>query len=175
MSTDRRIAALQRRPANGMTDHHCIATFDVNTLFTFNYLEHNHISGLNIAIGEMVLTGQSGASDDRVEQRRSAARHKLFEPVTMEVHGMPFRAHLLDLSCSGALAHAEMPPLPGGRLVTMLSGFAMRGRVIWVRGKRFGLRFDHCLSGAMVDRLIGMGDPALRARPVQPLSASPRF
>jgi hypothetical protein len=73
-------------------------------------------------------------------------------------HGAPFRAHLLDISCSGALAHADTPPLPDARLRIDVMGFSLAARVMWVNAKRFGIRFDALLSDDQLDRLLDATD-----------------
>jgi hypothetical protein len=92
--------------------------------------------------------------------RPVAARHKLFEPVRMQIDGLPVRAHLLDLSMTGALAHAEAPPLSGARVSVEGLGLTLQAQVVWVRAKRFGLHFDIALPQAMIDALMNGGATA---------------
>jgi hypothetical protein len=86
--------------------------------------------------------------------RRATARHKLFEPVSMRVDGLPVRAHLLDLSRSGALAHADTMVLSGSRVELEGIGILTPARIIWVRDRRFGLRFDNWLSETLVAMIV---------------------
>lgn len=85
---------------------------------------------------------------------RIAARHKMFEPVVLRLHGVPLRAHMLDLSTTGALAHCDHPPQAGDRVRIEAEGVAVIAHVVWVRAKRFGLHFDIALSEATVDGLV---------------------
>lgn len=88
---------------------------------------------------------------------RCATRLKLFEPVLLRLHGMPFRAHLLDLSTTGALAHSERTPCVGDQVFIEGEPLCVSGRVVWVRTQRFGIRFDVPLADMIVQRVV-MGD-----------------
>lgn len=92
------------------------------------------------------------------ENRRATARLKLFEPVTLRIDGVSMRGHLLDLSRSGALAHADANVMPGARVEMEGIGILTPARVVWVRDRRFGLRFDHWLSEPLVGMIVeGLG------------------
>ena len=85
---------------------------------------------------------------------RRATRLKLFEPVLLRVQGLPVRAHLLDLSMTGALAHSDNPPQVGDHVVIEASALSVAGRVMWVRAKRFGIHFDFPLPQPTIDRVV---------------------
>jgi hypothetical protein len=85
---------------------------------------------------------------------RTAARHKMFEPVVLRLRGTPLRAHILDLSSSGALAHCDQPPQAGDRVRIEAQGVAAIAHVVWVRAKRFGLHFDVPLSDVTVQQIV---------------------
>ncbi|HUD95712.1 PilZ domain-containing protein [Sphingobium sp.] len=85
---------------------------------------------------------------------RRAVRLKLFEPVVLRVHGVAERAHLLDLSATGALAHCEQPPYTGDAVRIEGETLSITGRVMWVLGKRFGIHFDRTLTDTMVLRVV---------------------
>jgi len=85
------------------------------------------------------LTGAAG-------QRRHDPRHKMFGPVALRFGGTAARAHFLDLSCSGALAHCETPPGTGTYLIVEALGMQASGRVMWANGKRFGIQFNQPLT-----------------------------
>lgn len=91
---------------------------------------------------------QSGAS------RRMAARHKMFEPVRLHRDGEAWRAHLLDLSRTGARLHADLPPDVDQWVEVELFGLLLRGRVIWEKARRFGVRFDQALPDPLLQGLI---------------------
>jgi len=92
-------------------------------------------------------------------RRRGAARHKLFEPLALRHAGVPLRAHMLDLSLSGALLHAERPPQIGDDVVIEFHGWTAAAQVVWVRAKRFGVRFDAPLTDAALRASLD-GGPA---------------
>jgi hypothetical protein len=91
---------------------------------------------------------------DQPAFQRETPRYKLFEPVSMRVDGLPVRGHLLDLSRSGALAHADTGVLPGARVELNGMGILTPARIMWVSGRRFGLRFDTWLSNRLVAMII---------------------
>lgn len=97
---------------------------------------------------------QRGSMAANVTQRRHAARRKMFEPVTLCFGGTQLRAHFLDLSCSGALAHCETPPATGYYVNVGARGLETSGRVMWVKGKRFGIQFSQPLTQRDTDTLI---------------------
>lgn len=89
-----------------------------------------------------------------LDAARRAARLKLFEPVKLRCGGVAVRAHLLDLSVTGALAHSDRPPAPGDHVLIEGESLAVAGRVMWVRAKRFGVHFDLPLACEAVDRAV---------------------
>lgn len=83
---------------------------------------------------------------------RDSRRLKVFQPAALASAsgGDPLRIHLLDLSSTGALAHADAPP-PTTACVTITCGAMEVGAtVVWTSGRRFGLRF----AAPVCDRLI---------------------
>lgn len=86
--------------------------------------------------------------------RRMAARHKMFEPVRLHRNAQVCRAHLLDLSRTGARLHADLPPEIDEWVEVELFGLLLRGRVIWEKARRFGLRFDHALPDPLLQGLL---------------------
>lgn len=87
------------------------------------------------------MTDQGSLSAARLQPRR-ATRHKLFEPVILRCDGVALRAHILDLSASGALLHCDCAPKVGDAVGIRADMFNVAARVMWVRDKRFGVRFD---------------------------------
>ena len=70
------------------------------------------------------------------------------------------RVHLLDLSCTGALVYAENAP-PAGTIVRLACPVSLgAARVVWSRGKRFGVAFAAPLRPDALDALIA-GQPSL--------------
>jgi len=89
-----------------------------------------------------------------VGQRRLDPRHKMFSPVALHLGDTQTRAHFLDLSSSGALAHCETPPSAGAYIMVEAAGVQASGRVMWVVGKRFGIRFSQPLTDPAMAVLI---------------------
>ncbi|ETI64475.1 pilus assembly protein PilZ [Sphingobium sp. C100] len=85
---------------------------------------------------------------------RRAVRHKLFEPVMLRLDGAVVRAHLLDLSATGALAHCDRPLFTGDRVMIEAEALGIVGHVVWTRGKRFGIHFETPLADCVVDRVV---------------------
>ena len=100
------------------------------------------------------MIDQSKFPAGNADQRRHTARHKMFGPVTLCVGNAELRGHFLDLSTSGALAHCETPPAAGSYVTVKAVGVETSGRVMWARGKRFGLQFSQPLSDEAIDILI---------------------
>ena len=91
---------------------------------------------------------------------RVRARRKLFQPAQLDVAGGSKRIHLLDLSETGALASGTEPPLAGG-LVSLVCGDLRRSaRVVWVRGRRFGLAFVMPLTADQLNGVLQLGTKA---------------
>ncbi|MEQ6331825.1 PilZ domain-containing protein [Sphingobium sp. MK2] len=81
-------------------------------------------------------------------------RLKLFEPVRLLLAGQAARAHLLDLSVTGALVHCDSPPCVGDHVLIETNALGVKGQVMWVRVKRFGVHFDQPLPQLTVDRVV---------------------
>ena len=100
------------------------------------------------------MIDQSKFLTGNAAQRRHTARHKMFGPVTLCVGNAEMRGHFLDLSTSGALAHCETPPAAGSYVAIKAIGVETSGRVMWARGKRFGIQFSQLLADEAIDTLI---------------------
>lgn len=92
---------------------------------------------------------------DDARSQRGQPRHKIFQPVDMRADGRALRAHLLDLSASGALVHSATAPAPGTPLRLTIGGAERTARVIWCDGVRFGIAFTRPLDEAEVARVLG--------------------
>lgn len=79
----------------------------------------------------------------------------MFQPGQGRYRDVTFALHLLDISLTGARAHAATPP-PIGTLFHVECGFALgSARVAWHDGTIFGLRFSMPLTMEMIDRVAG--------------------
>jgi hypothetical protein len=105
-----------------------------------------------------VTGGQSEAAN------RGAKRVKVFQPATLARDGATFRIHLLDVSATGALAHAHEPPPARSQVRVECAGLVRTASVRWSEGKRFGLLFDRALLDADLDAIAARGSVALSPR-----------
>ncbi|WP_404373036.1 PilZ domain-containing protein [Sphingomonas sp. MMS24-J45] len=100
--------------------------------------------------------------DDRQGERlRKWSRRKIFHPVELRIGGGSRRAHLLDLSAGGALAHCRNPPTTGASLVLVIGGALHTASVVWQDGLRFGLAFRFRLDRAEIDRIVAQATVAV--------------
>jgi hypothetical protein len=87
--------------------------------------------------------------------RPRSARHKIFEPTQLHLAEGEVRAHLINVSLSGALVHAATAPRRGETVRVELCGTPVAAQVRWVDGPRFGLAFVQPLDPAMLRQLLG--------------------
>ncbi len=83
-----------------------------------------------------------------------AARHKVFLPAELTGADGAVRVHLLNLSSTGALIHAEVPPIPGMTVRMRCGGATWSARVMWTQGKRFGIMNQTPLTPAQTAALV---------------------
>lgn len=88
---------------------------------------------------------------------RAGPRYKLFEPVRLHFRGAWSHGHLLDLSSSGALAHAERPPQPGDAIRVEGEGWCLSGDILWARARRFGIGLTLPLAEATLLKIVEGG------------------
>ena len=93
-------------------------------------------------------------SDD-MRSLRGRPRRKIFLPVDILAAGGALRAHLLNLSASGALVHSVAAPAVGTPVRLTLGGSMRAARVVWQEGVRFGITFALPLHETDVARVLG--------------------
>ena len=64
------------------------------------------------------------------------------------------RAHILNVSATGALIHASGGPARGERCMVVLVGREIAAEVMWVDGARFGIAFRGMLTPGELTRLL---------------------
>ncbi|WP_242147288.1 PilZ domain-containing protein [Sphingomonas sp. BAUL-RG-20F-R05-02] len=94
---------------------------------------------------------RSNRTTGAVSTGRVARRHKLFEPVEIIVEHQPARAHILNISSTGALVHSAMPPATGASVKIKLLGTECAAHVVWSAASRFGVSFDTSIA----ERVLG--------------------
>lgn len=88
---------------------------------------------------------------------RAAPRHKVFLPAEMAAAGATCRVHLLNLSPTGALIHADAAPEAGTVVQLTCAQASWAVRVVWAHDKRFGVVHVPPLAPAAVAALVGKG------------------
>lgn len=74
--------------------------------------------------------------------RRAAKRTKVFLVGEITPPGAtPTRAHVLDISDTGARVHSDQQQTVGGEVTLAVHDFEAAGNVEWVAGQRFGMKF----------------------------------
>ncbi|WP_242141139.1 PilZ domain-containing protein [Sphingomonas sp. TREG-RG-20F-R18-01] len=86
---------------------------------------------------------------------RAARRYKIFKPGFFARKGTSSSIHLLNISKSGAKAHAEQPPREGDRVMIECDFSLGEARVLWVSANRFGLQFVIPLSENSLAQVVG--------------------
>ncbi|MES2043743.1 MAG: PilZ domain-containing protein [Pseudomonadota bacterium] len=100
---------------------------------------------------------------DDVRSLRGQPRLKVFLPIEIYAGTTPLRAHLLDLSASGALVHSIAAPATGTPVRLMVAGLVRTARVVWQDGVRFGIAFVVPLRDVEVERMLAPA-PAMTMR-----------
>lgn len=91
------------------------------------------------------------------ERDRGARRLKLFLPAQIEVDGVASRAHLLNVSLSGALVHSSQAPAPRTGLSIICAGLARAALVQWADKQRFGVTFMVALNDLELHKVLSAG------------------
>ncbi|WP_242146981.1 PilZ domain-containing protein [Sphingomonas sp. BAUL-RG-20F-R05-02] len=85
---------------------------------------------------------------------RVARRHNLFEPIEITVDRQSVRAHLLNVSATGALVHSAAPPALGATVKLKMLGIERSARVVWSKASRFGVAFDTELADPFLEAAL---------------------
>lgn len=85
---------------------------------------------------------------------RGKPRFKMFQPIRVMCNGAQLRAHLLDLSATGALIHSTALLEPGAAIVVELGSWSRAARVEWRRDDKAGIRFVQGMADAEVKHLV---------------------
>ena len=85
---------------------------------------------------------------------RASSRHKVFEPIRLITNQQAHKAHLLNISSTGALVHSATPVQPSDAVELELDDGRHAARVVWCDGSRFGAAFDSALAERLVAALL---------------------
>lgn len=86
---------------------------------------------------------------------RIAVRHKVFEPSELSVGSECVRAHLINVSETGALVHTDAAPAKGSPVGLRIGEEWYPARVMWVALPRLGIAFTVRLPGEVLAKLLG--------------------
>ena len=97
---------------------------------------------------------------DDSQRRRSerAKRVKIFQPMDIQLADRLERIHLLNLSLTGAMAHAEAPPAAGTTINLSDAEDRVVARIVWTNGRKFGLAFAKPLTAVQAKAISGLQD-----------------
>ena len=85
---------------------------------------------------------------------RASPHLKIFEPILFIADEVEARAHLLNISTTGALVHSTQPPESGSAIQLVMNGSRYQARVVWSDGARFGITFGSHLSAAVIEAIL---------------------
>jgi hypothetical protein len=77
---------------------------------------------------------------------RVAPRTKTFQPAVVRQGSREHRAHILDVSTSGAELHLPSDVAVGSLLTLACDQVVATARVVWTTGQRCGVHFSRALS-----------------------------
>ena len=107
---------------------------------------------------------------ERAKRDARAPRLKVFQPITVDYGSGAARAHLLNVSHTGALLHCVCAPDKGATVCVSLGGANCQARVVWRDGKRFGAEFVRQLTVAQIEDVLA-AQTSLAARAPRPAGA----
>lgn len=108
---------------------------------------------------------------ERAKRDARAPRLKVFQPITVDCGSGAARAHLLNVSHTGALVHCVAAPDKGASVWVSLGGTTRQARVVWRDGKRFGAEFVGQLTVAQIEDVLA-AQTSLVARAPRPADAA---
>jgi hypothetical protein len=108
-------------------------------------------------------------------QNRRQRRSNVLLTALLELSGRALEVKLRNLSADGALVEGETLPVEGAEIRFRRHELAVRGKVVWVRGKRAGISFHEPLTPEALLRHVptprprvipDFRRPGLNARPL---------
>ena len=86
---------------------------------------------------------------------RAKPRLKIFQPIELHTERGCVRAHLLNVSTTGALVHTQSAPGKGSVVKLTIAGEVRSARVVWTNGPRFGAAFVRAFLDTQIQQLVG--------------------
>ena len=101
-------------------------------------------------------SGESRNDASRSSDRRGGLshRHKTCSPTSLRTPDGTRRAHVLNISCTGAKLHADIPAGKGEMVEILLLDIWRRGLVMWSRGREFGIAFAAPIPDDVLTRYL---------------------
>jgi hypothetical protein len=103
---------------------------------------------------------------------RAGHRNKLFEAATIKSIDGEASAHVLDISCSGAMMAMRYPPPVSARVIVHCRSIQCVASVAWVSGRRFGVQFQRPMDEMRLSAFIASLRQTLPGSPSALRSAS---
>lgn len=102
-------------------------------------------------------------------QARQEQRFAVQLPAQLRSGALAVPVEIRDLSRGGCLAEAAFPPLCDNLVMLAREKLIVEARVVWTKGRRFGLRFEAPLSA--IDLFVQLSHN--RALAEEPMPAAP--
>jgi hypothetical protein len=102
--------------------------------------------------------------DSKLRAQRAHPRQKLFHPVRLLTEAGEHRAHLLDISASGALVHTDAPLCADREVKIIDEDFQRSAAIAWVNGNKVGLRFLSPLTDQQAAAIAALEMARLKSR-----------
>ncbi|HEU4961997.1 MAG TPA: PilZ domain-containing protein [Sphingomonas sp.] len=108
-----------------------------------------------------MTTTPPGAATDR--RGGAARRHKTFWPTILRTATGNRRAHILNISRTGAKLHAQLPAKTGETVEILVEESWRGGLVRWSNGSAFGIAFNEPVPEDVLDQCLRATAPAVAA------------
>lgn len=108
----------------------------------------------HIAWGRRVGTSLSAGLDPR--SARAEPRVKTFQLASLRADDAVCRAHVLDISRSGARVHCTADLRRGQRVTLMMEHLRIAATILWVAEQRAGIRFQTPLIDDQLRRIAAL-------------------
>lgn len=103
-----------------------------------------------------MTVGALNAIDGAAHAARGDPRVKLFQLAGLRADGDAHRAHVLDISRSGARVHCAADLRCGQAVALMIEHLHIPATVLWEDSHRVGLRFDAPLIDHQLKRIAAL-------------------
>lgn len=95
-------------------------------------------------------------ASERDARPRSEPRIKIFQLAGLRIDGIALRAHILDISPSGARIHCAIELRRGQRTTLLVEHLHIAATVLWTHDGRAGLRFETRLTDDQLRRISAL-------------------